>query len=256
MRLLMPVLLVALLVAAGGFAAVDRDVLYQASTLDALLYGVFDRAISAGELAQHGDTGIGCFEAVDGEMMMVDGQMYQIKADGTVHRARPRMGLPFACVSYFDCDARAEVQGVDLTGLLAKVDTLLPTRNIYYMFRVEGEFEHVKTRSVPRQHKPYPKLLDVAAKQPTFEFANTRGTLVGLYCPYFAAGANMVGYHFHFLNEGRTGGGHLLNCRLKKGTLQIDYTPRYLMSLPEGAYREAKLDKADKEGAEKVEKDK
>lgn len=238
-------------------AAPDRDVLYQVSTLDALLAGVFDRVASIGELLAHGDTGIGCFEALDGEMIVLNGKAYQVRADGSVHRATPSMGAPFAAVTYLDPDREVSLdQPLDLKGLQALLDRQLPSRSLFYILRLEGEFAYVKTRSVPRQHQPYPKLSDVAARQPTFAFENTAGTLVGLFCPYFVNGANLPGYHFHFLNALRTGGGHVLDLRLVRGKLTVDTTPRYLLALPEsGPFTAAKLDKANTAEMQKVEQD-
>lgn len=237
--------------------AVDRDVLYQVSTLDALLAGVFDAAVTVGNLLQHGDTGVGCFEAVDGEMVVLDGKAYQVRSDGKVLRATPAMKSPFAEVTYFDRDMEMKLdQPLDLKGLTAFLDKQLPSRNLFYVIRLDGEFEYMKTRSVPRQHKPYPKLLAVSMAQAVIEFKQTKGTVVGVFCPYFVSGANMAGWHFHFLNDARTGGGHVLDLWLKQGTLAIDQTPRYLLSLPEsGPYTQVRLDKTNEEEMHKVEAD-
>lgn len=164
-----------------------------------------------------------------------------------------------ALVERVEIDPDREVsldQPLDLKGLQALLDRQLPSRSLFYILRLEGEFAYVKTRSVPRQHQPYPKLSDVAARQPTFAFENTAGTLVGLFCPYFVNGANLPGYHFHFLNALRTGGGHVLDLRLVRGKLTVDTTPRYLLALPEsGPFTAAKLDKANTAEMQKVEQD-
>ena len=249
-------LLASILLATLAHAA-DRDCLFQVSTLDALLAGVYDPAITVGELCRHGDTGLGCFAALDGEMVVLDGKAYQVRADGSVHRAPDRAGSPFAAVTFFDRDREIPVaQPLDLKGLTALLDANLPSRNLFCVFRLEGDFEYVKTRSVPRQHQPYPPLAAVAATQPTFEFHHVRGTLVGLFCPYFTAGSNLPGYHFHFLNDARTGGGHLLDCRLTRGTLWLDPTPRYLLSLPQSPeFLRVKATAPDAVGAQQVERD-
>lgn len=246
-----------LLCAVSGVRAADREVLFQVSTLDALLAGLYDPAITVGELRHHGDTGLGCFAALDGEMVVLDGKVYQVRADGSVHRATDGMGSPFAAVTYLDHDSEVRIdQPLDLAGLTALVQERLPSRNEFCVLRLDGDFAYVKTRSVPRQRKPYPKLAEVAATQPTFEFSEVRGSLVGLYCPYFVAGANLPGYHWHFLNDTRRGGGHLLDCRLKSGTLWLDPTPRYLLSLPQSpAFLGLGLQQADRAGAEQVESD-
>jgi acetolactate decarboxylase len=250
------VIAVLLLVASVALAG-DRDALYQVSTLDALLAGVYDRAISVGQLRQHGDFGLGCFEALDGEMVVLEGKVYQVRSDGSVHRATDHMGSPFAAVTFLDRDREVKVtQPTDFKGLNALVEAQLPSHNEFCVFRLDGEFEYVKTRSVPRQGKPYPKLADVAARQPTFEFHNVRGTIVGLFCPYYVTGANLAGYHFHFLTSARDGGGHLLDCRIRQGTLWLDPTPRYELVLPQSPeFLQLNPKAADTAAAKQVESD-
>src|SRR5512137_1292807 len=65
----------------------DREVLYQVSTIDALMQGVFDGVEPVAELKKHGDFGIGTFDALDGEMIVLDGIVYQAKADGHIYTA-------------------------------------------------------------------------------------------------------------------------------------------------------------------------
>ena len=50
---------------------------YQVSTLQALALGFSKSVITVGELLRHGDTGIGTFEDVDGEMIILDGKCYR-----------------------------------------------------------------------------------------------------------------------------------------------------------------------------------
>lgn len=242
---------------AVAHAAPDRDCLYQVSTLDALLAGVFDRATNIGSLLQHGDIGLGCFEAVDGEMVVLDGKAWQVRSDGAILRATPSMGTPFATVTFFDRDRELKLdQPLDLKGLTALLDAQLPTRNLFAVIRLDGDFEFIKTRSVPRQHKPYPRLLEVSTKQAMWEHQNSRGTLIGLFCPYFTTGANLAGWHFHYLSADHKAGGHVLDLCLTQGTLALDTTPRYSLNLPEsGAFTELKIDKTNTAETKKIEAD-
>ena len=99
--------------------------------------------------------------------------------------------------------------------------------------RIEGVFEYMKTRSVPAQSEPYPRLLDVLAEQPTFEFENQEGVMVGFRLPGYVDGANAPGYHLHFITAGRDAGGHVLECRVQQVTVEIDYTHEWYTLLPE-----------------------
>jgi len=228
---------------AGCAGAADRDVLYQTSTINALLEGLYDGETTLAALARHGDFGIGTFDALDGEMVVLDGRVYQVRADGSVARPGPEATTPLATVTFFDADRTVDFDGpFDLGDLAALIDRSAPGRNVPLAIRVTGAFRYVKTRSVPRQTRPYPKLAEVAKRQPTFEFRDVRGTIVGFRCPEYAKGLNVPGYHLHFLTADRTGGGHVLEIEATAGRIEIDFTRALHVALPAGeAFGEASL---------------
>ena len=63
----------------------DRETLYQVSTIDALMQGAYEGVQPVSEIRKHGDFGIGTFDALDGEMIVLDGTVYQAKADGKIY---------------------------------------------------------------------------------------------------------------------------------------------------------------------------
>ena len=212
----------------------DRDVLFQTSTIDALMAGIYDGQVTMKQLEEQGDFGLGTFDALDGEMIGLDGKFYQITSDGMCHPVGDSMLTPFAAVTFFDRDKTGTIdREMDLAGLEGYLDDMLPSKNMFYAVRLDGTFYSMKTRSVPKQTKPYPKLVDVVAKQPTFEFADVKGTIIGFWCPYFAKSVNVPGYHLHFINAERTRGGHVLDCRIKGGSAALDITPKFSLSLPQ-----------------------
>ena len=71
---LIAVLLVPLLTCAVSLAA-EQKVLFQTSTLQALMNGVYDSDYSFRDLTKHGDFGLGTFEALDGEMVAAGRQI-------------------------------------------------------------------------------------------------------------------------------------------------------------------------------------
>ena len=74
--------------------------IYQVSTLQALALGYSRPVVTVQELLEHGDTGLGTFENVDGEMILIDGQCYRALEDGEVVVAEPTMGVPFAVTTF------------------------------------------------------------------------------------------------------------------------------------------------------------
>lgn len=234
-----------------------RETLTQVSTINALMAGLYDGVISSGRLKGYGDFGIGTFEALDGEMVMLDGQIYQVKADGVAYPAPDSLGVPFAAVTFFDSDREETIaSGIDYCGFQAIVDGIIPSDNIFFAVKLDGNFSYVKTRSVPRQEKPYPVLVDVTQKQSVFEFSNISGTIVGFRCPQYVSGVNVPGYHLHFLTSDRKAGGHVLEFTVKQAVTYVDYTSEFLMILPgeESDFHELDLSGDNQEELEKVEK--
>jgi acetolactate decarboxylase len=187
--------------------------------------------MTVAELAEHGDFGLGTFNALDGEMIVLDGAVYQARADGLVQPAGEEAQTPFAAVTHFQADEVTEA-GEDSTcsGLQSQIDAHLPSLNapyaIPYAIKVSGNFAFVQMRAPRQQSAPYPTLTEALADQAVFESHNISGTMVGFRLPEYLAGANAAGYHFHFISDDRQRGGHLLDCQVEAVTVEIDTTDR------------------------------
>jgi acetolactate decarboxylase len=211
-----------------GEGARTHHTLFQTSTVDALLDGEYDGDVSITELEDRGDFGLGTLEALDGEMIALDGSFYQVRSYG-------RVKTPFAVVTFFEPNlARSLVTPLDLGTFCAGLDRVVGGEASCYAIRADGHFEYVKSRSVPRQRKPYPPLAEVVKRQPTFELHDVRGCLVGFRFPHYAQGLNVAGYHFHFITAARNAGGHVLEFRLARGELAVDSEADLRIELPSG----------------------
>ena len=217
---------------------------YQTSTIPALLEGVYDGDLTLAELREHGDFGLGTFDAVDGEMVLLDGRCYQIRADGKAYRPPMEMKTPLAVVTAFRSDRSGSVQGpMSYEDLQRRLDGLRRSNNVPCAIRLDGEFELVRTRSVPRQMSPYRRLAEVTKEQSTFEFQQVRGTIVAFWFPGYAKGLNVPGYHLHFLTADRSAGGHVLECRPGRVRVQLAEMNELIVRLPQNAaFRTAALD--------------
>jgi acetolactate decarboxylase len=208
----------------------DKDILFQTSTLSALSEGDFDGDLTYKDLRQHGDFGLGTFDDLNGEMVALAGEFYQIKADGKAYPVEDSMETPFAVVTFFEPDRVVSVdKAFNYEQLKQYLDSMLPDKNIFYAIKVEGDFKYIKARSVSAQSKPYPSLAEALEEQKIFEFHDVTGTLVGFWCPAYAEGINAPGYHLHFITSDRQNGGHLLDCETENVKIEIDYTPDLFM---------------------------
>ena len=200
-------------------AHADRapHVLFQASTIAALLEGAYDGDLTFAELAEHGDLGLGTLNGLDGELIALDGRFYRADVDGMVDAVEPSARTPFAVVVAFEPEFDVRIDGGSLE---AAVDSLVDSPAC--ALRFDGELDLVRARSVPRQRPPYRPLAEVAAEQHVFEFEDVSGTVVGFRFPDYASGVEVTGYHLHFITADRTRGGHVLECRPRSGRLRID----------------------------------
>lgn len=210
-----------------------HHVLFQTSTIDALLDGNYDGDVSFAELETRGDFGLGTFDALDGEMIGLDGDFYRIRPDGRAYAVDGRDIAAFAVVTFFEPDLSLTLStSMDYPALRDYVDEIAVEAAPCYAVRVDGYFDHVKARSVPRQQKPYPTLVEVTEQQSVFELRDVRGSLVGFRFPDHARGLNVPGYHFHFITEDRKAGGHVFECQLSHGELRVDREADLRLELP------------------------
>jgi acetolactate decarboxylase len=208
--------------------------LFQASTIDALLVGIYDGSTSFADLKRNGDFGLGTFDSLDGEMIALDGMFFQAKADGTVLPVADTARTPFAVVKFYSPDQMLPLAASpNLASLMQQLDTMLPSPNYFYAIKIEGTFPAIKIRSVPAQKKPYPGLAEAASRQAVFQHQAISGTIVGFRTPGFAKGINLPGYHFHFISVDRKVGGHLLDCRINQALLSYDKALELRLALPE-----------------------
>jgi len=212
---------------------VPQHTLFQVSTSGALVQGIYERAVSSSFLLNYGDFGLGTFENLDGEMVVLDGAIYQARSDGKVLNITDDVGTPFAVVTHFTADQDQTIESASSFEEITKIcDQYRDSDNLFYAFRIDGRFAHIHTRAMKATLDGLP-LAKAAAIQPEFDFTDVDGTLVGIWAPQFSSALNIAGYHFHFLSEDRTKGGHLLECSGKNLRVRVERLNDFHLSLPE-----------------------
>lgn len=234
----------------------DPHVLFQASTIGALLDGAYDGDLSFAELAEHGDLGLGTLNALDGEMIALDGRFYRTDADGHLAEIRPDARTPFAAVAWFEPAIERPLEGpIEHQRFLATLDELIGDPEVTCAIRVDGEFELVRARSVPRQEPPYRPLAEVVSDQHVFELAEARGSLIGFRFPPYAEGLEVSGYHLHFATADLKRGGHVLECRPRGVVARLEPSAELHVELPPDVDLDApQLDEATRSALERVER--
>jgi acetolactate decarboxylase len=220
---------------------------YQTSTMGALLDGVYDGTVTIRELLRHGDFGLGTFNRLDGEMLVLDGVCYQLRSDGSARVADPDQLTPFAVVTWFAADRTIEVSAPhDRAEVKALIDESLESTNLIVAVRVTGDFSVVSTRTVTEQHQPYRPFTEATQDQQELTFSDVSGTLGGFRMPDYEQGISVAGYHSHFIDTERRHGGHALDYRLTRGTVEISVRSDLHLSLPRTPeFLAAELNRAD-----------
>lgn len=205
----------------GGCSSTRNPTVSQVSTIDALLVGAYDGVMSVEELKRHGNLGIGTVHQLDGELIVLDGEAYHVRADGVVYAVPDDATVPFASVVNFQKSVQIPLQDVpDFNAFTEQMKREFPNPNTIMAFRIYGKFRMVKTRSVPKQEKPYRALAEVTRTQPEFFLKDVRGYLVGFRLPEYIKGINVPGWHLHFMDENKKAGGHVLAFDIEKANLE------------------------------------
>jgi acetolactate decarboxylase len=208
------------------------NAIYLSAPVNAMLKGYYEENTALGDLKQHGDFGLGTFNNLDGEMVMLDGVIYQLHADGKTYPVDDQIQTPFACVTFYRPSFIEEIEGdLDFDAFNAVLNRLLPSDNMLYAIRIDGFFKQVKVWSVARQENHQP-LSEDQQNRPVFEYENINGVLAGFYTPKFLRALNFPGFHLHFLTGGREYGGHLHECRTGRVQIGIQIIQRLELDLP------------------------
>jgi acetolactate decarboxylase len=232
---------------------VEGDAAFQTSTIGAVLDGVYHGDISIGDLRQHGDFGLGTFDELDGELVMLDGTVYRMDPDCRAHVVPDAVRSPFATVTRWVTKHAGELGDVTMAQFESRVLELMPSPNYLYGVRAEGHFRSIEVRSVVRQARGT-RLVQATRGQSIRVLEHSDGTLVGFFTPAFLGHIGVPGFHLHFITRAHDAGGHVLGFDLEHARVELDEMPLLNLALPDSDdFRHARLavDQAELEEAEK-----
>lgn len=217
--------------------------IYQVSTLQALALGYTRPVVTVDELLEHGDTGLGTFEDVDGEMIILDGACYQAKQDGSIVRSEGNEGVPFAVAGFtkngrkIAIDEKQNIEDIKME-LTIRIEEDFGLNSIH-VARIDGFFNTIHARAGAAYHSQHISLKDILSKtQKDFSFEQIYGTLVCVYYPDYMDGINASGWHMHFLSKDKKFGGHVFEVSMRSGDCLLQKMDKIDIQLP----REAAFD--------------
>jgi acetolactate decarboxylase len=212
-----------------------EDTFYQYSIWWAFVNKCYDGTLTAKALKTKGDIALGSYSALDGELVMADGVPYKITEDGVVSEADDEELIVYVDAAFFNPAQSFTIDSVVThESLRTAINNQLPTKNVFYAFKIRGDFSYVKCGGLHKQERPYETGLDVLIpNRPVFERENLSGTIIGFYCPEFIGNINVANYHFHFISDDKKFGGHLMEFHGKNLKVEIDPLHKYKFELPQ-----------------------
>jgi acetolactate decarboxylase len=210
-----------------------RHEIFQTSLMSALLDGVYEGETTVADVLAQGDFGIGTFNALDGEMLILDGVCYQLRADGSSTEASADARTPYSVATTFVPHVEADLTpGALRAEASEEIDRMTTSENYMYALRIEGEFEWITMRTVVKQSKPYRPLSEATDEDQMVELHHVSGTIVGFRTPLYETGIGVPGCHAHFVTDDRTGGGHVLDFKITRGRAALCLGTDLRLQLP------------------------
>lgn len=207
--------------------------IYQYSLVNALMSGVSDSGITVAQLIEKGNQGLGTFVRMDGELLLLDGVVYQLQAEGKVRVAEPQDQIPYAVATHFRSQNTVTVPLGDkdaVDGVLERFNN--HASNLFMSYRVEGTFRRVKCRTVKGQEYDGQPLSELGKRQFVAEYTDVEGTVVGFRSPSAWQGFFVAGEHMHFIDKERKIGGHVLELQADEVAMGIATVNNVHIELP------------------------
>lgn len=207
--------------------------IYQYSLLNALMDGVCETGIPVSKFLTKGTQGLGTFVRMQGELLFLDGKVYQLQAGGKTREADPSDQIPFAVSTNLVAQSTQSVDFADKSGIDQALDGFNDhAKNLFMTYRIDGAFDHVKCRTVEGQEYKGQSLSELGKKQSIEEYSKVEGTIIGFRTPLNWQGFGVAGEHLHFINKDRSAGGHVLDVRGKGLEMKMAVAANVHVELP------------------------
>lgn len=209
--------------------------LFTAGVASGLMGGLYDGFYPIDSLKTKGDFGLGAPDKLDGELLVLNGKVYQTQYTGkTFEVADQHHRIPFCMVNFFRANTVIHVpNSMDKATFYHYLDSIMPNVNGMYAIHIKGKFRYLKTRAFPPvNEQPYPQLAGMLDKQHFFQYKESNGDLVGYRLPVYMDNTNISGYHFHYLSDQKDAGGHIVDLITGDITIEISLLDSYTVQLP------------------------
>ncbi|MEM7552209.1 MAG: acetolactate decarboxylase [Bacteroidota bacterium] len=210
--------------------------LYHFNFRTAFMSGFYEGEFTLGQMLNKGDFGLGTFNNLEGEMIVLNGKVYRATTDGlAVEVTDPNVKTPSAMVTFFKPDREVELTNLTRDKLIEWIEANLDTQRDMYALKITGSFESLKARSQhPIFEKPFPEIEEIVDNMVYHDLEDVTGTLVGFQLPPYLDNVNYPGLHFHFIgNQSTQEGGCAPGFSIRLANLSIMKLHSFSVDIPQ-----------------------
>ncbi|CAG8979787.1 hypothetical protein HYALB_00011595 [Hymenoscyphus albidus] len=232
----------------------EENHIYQYSLINALMSGISETGIPVSKFLQKGNQGLGTFVRMDGELLSLDGKVYQLQSEGRVREASPSDQIPFGVTTNFVPQVTKTVRLESKDAIDRELQTFNGhSKNLFLSYRIVGRFKRIKARTVKGQEYKGQPLSELGDKQFIATYEDVDATIVGFRSPKSWQGFAVAGEHLHFISDDRKAGGHVLEVEAESVEMGMATAANIHVELPTSDdFNEADL-VMDDDGIKKVE---
>ncbi|CAA9200896.1 Alpha-acetolactate decarboxylase [Flavobacterium collinsii] len=192
--------------------------------MDAMRNSVYKGDFTIKRLKENENFGLGTFNDLDGELILLDGKVYRVAADGIVPEASSDRRIPFCSSAFFRKGKTIEVEGEKaVNNLQFSILQFLPSSNRFYAIKIKASFYDLTLGGVEKVLCQNPADIAVLMKErPIYKKHNIKGTIIGFYSPPYLGGTGLSPFHFHFFSDDKKNGSHLLDGNFSSVKISIE----------------------------------
>lgn len=233
------------------------NTIYSFSSISALVKGDYYPNFNCKEILSKGNFGLGTFEGLNGELILIKNNVYQLVDNTNITLCEGDEKIPFACVCDFDYrNFDVKFSNINKKELEEKLLSLIDSKNFVQAFYGKAKFKKIFSRTVRKQEKPYKEMAEIINSQSELEIENIDAELVAFYTPSIFSKIGVEGFHWHYLSTDKKYGGHVFDMEIDEIELVINSFSNFAYFSPNSQeFKTMNLDDDSiKESIEKVEK--
>lgn len=170
---------------------------------------------------------------MDGELLSLDGTVYQLQSEGRVREASLSDQIPFGMTTNFVPQLTKTVKLENKEAIDRELEAFNKnSTNLFMSYRIKGRFKRIKARTVTGQEYKGQPLSELGDKQFIASYEDVEATIVGFWSPKSWQGFSVAGEHLHFISEDRKAGGHVLELEAESVEMGMATASNIHIELP------------------------